>query len=87
MALTKIGPVEAQVRWDRRRARPASIRWGEHRARVTGLSVVRNEMAAYPADRGPRITYLLETEDGGQATVAFDARRRRWFVEAIDQAA
>ncbi len=87
MALTKITPIEARVRWDRRLARPASVAWGDRLVRVVGLSSVREERSAYPAERGPRITYLLQTDDGGQAAVAFDGRRRRWFVEAIDRAA
>jgi hypothetical protein len=87
MALTKIGPVEAHVRWDRRRDHPDRIRWGNHEARVVRLAAVRDELAAYPADQGPRITYLLETDDGGQTAVVFDPRLRRWFVEAVDQAA
>jgi hypothetical protein len=87
MALTKITPVEAHVRWDRRLSRPATIAWGEHLVRVVGLSAMRDERSAYPADRGPRVTYLLQTDGGGQASVAFDERRRRWFVEALDRAA
>jgi hypothetical protein len=53
---------------------------------VTGLDAMRDETAAYPADRGPRITYLVET-DAGQASLVFDGRRRRWFVDALDEAA
>lgn len=87
MALTKITPIEARVRWDRRLARPTSVAWGDQLVRVVGLSSVRDERSAYPAERGPRITYLLQTDDGGQAAVAFDGRRRRWYVEAIDRAA
>ncbi len=87
MALTQITPVEARVRWDRRLARPTSVAWGDQLVRVVGLSSVRDERSAYPAERGPRITYLLQTDDGGQAAVAFDGLRRRWFVEAIDRAA
>jgi len=47
---------------------------------------VRDETAAYPAERGPRITLLVET-DAGQASLVFDGRQRRWYVEALDQAA
>jgi hypothetical protein len=86
MALVKIKPVEAQVRWDRRHARPTTVRIGDRQLAVTGLEAVRDETAAYPADRGPRITYLLET-DGGQASLVYDGRRRRWYVEALDTAA
>jgi hypothetical protein len=87
MALTKITPIEARVRWDRRLARPSSVAWGDQRVHVVGLSAMRDERSAYPAERGPRVTYLLQTDDGGQAAVAFDSRRRRWFVEALDRAA
>lgn len=86
MALTKITPVPARVRWDRRHARPLSVQMGERQLTVRGLEAVRDETAAYPADRGPRITFLVET-DAGQASLVFDGRDRRWFVEALDQAA
>lgn len=86
MALTKIHPIPARVTWDRRAARPGSLRIGERRLTVTGIDAVRDEVAAFRPDLGPRVTFLLET-DGGQASLVFDARRRRWFVEALDQAA
>lgn len=87
MALTKITPVEARVSWDRRRARPSRVRWSGRQLGVTALDGVRDERSAYPAERGPRVTYLLRTDDGGQASLVFDGRRRRWYVEAIDRAA
>ena len=86
MALTKITPTEAHVRWDRRLAQPASVRLGDRQLTVRSLDSVRDETAAYPAERGPRITYLVET-DAGQASLVFDGRRRRWYVEALDVAA
>jgi hypothetical protein len=86
MALVKITPVEARVRWDRRQARPTAVRMGDRRLLVTAVDAVRDETAAYPAGRGPRVTYLVET-DGGQASLVFDGRRRRWYVEALDPAA
>jgi hypothetical protein len=86
MSLTKITPVPARVRWDRRHARPLSVQMGDRQLTVRGLEAVRDETAAYPAERGPRITFLLET-DAGQASLVFDGRDRRWFVEALDTAA
>ena len=86
MALTKITPTEAHVRWDRQRGRPAAVRVGGRQLTITGLDAVRDETAAYPVDRGPRITYLVET-DGGQASLIYDGRRRRWYVDALDEAA
>ena len=86
MALTKITPTEARVRWDRRQARPSTVHVAGRQLTVTSLDAIRDETAAYPADRGPRITYLVET-DGGHASLVFDGRRRRWFVDALDEAA
>jgi len=87
MALVQIPPVEAQVRWDHHRHRPTDVSWNGHHLRVTHLDAVRDERSAYPADRGPRVTFVLRTHDGGRASIAFDGRRRRWFLEAVEQAA
>ena len=48
---------------------------------------MRDERSAYPADRGPRVTFVLRTDDGGRASVVFDGRRRRWYLEAVEAAA
>lgn len=87
MALVQISPIEAQVRWDRIAHRPADISWAGRHLRVVQLDAVRDERAAYPAGRGPRVTFLLRTADGGRASVSFDGRRRRWYVEAVEAAA
>jgi hypothetical protein len=86
-ALVQIPPAEARVRWDRATHRPSDIAWNGRHLRVVELDAVRDERAAYPADRGPRVTFVLRTADGGRASVAFDARRRRWYVEAVEPAA
>ncbi|MDQ2854383.1 MAG: hypothetical protein M3R32_05930 [Chloroflexota bacterium] len=86
MALTKINMTAAHVRWDRHQARPSTVRVAGRRLTVRALDAVRDETAAYPADRGPRMTFLVET-DAGQASLVFDRRRRRWFVDALDEAA
>jgi hypothetical protein len=87
MALVQIPPVEAHVRWDRRADRPSEVRWRGHSLHVTDLDAVRDERSAYPADRGPRITFVLRSADGSRASVVFDGRRRRWFLEAVEAAA
>lgn len=87
MALIKISPIEAHVRWDRRADRPAEVRWSGGNLRVADLDAVRDERSAYPADRGPRVTFVLRAQDGGRASVSFDGRRRRWFVDALEVAA
>jgi hypothetical protein len=86
MALKQITPVPVRVRWNPTQARPASVRFGDRSLRVTGLKAMRDEMAAYPASRGPRVTFLVQT-DVGEASLVFDGRQRRWYVEALDQAA
>ena len=86
-ALIQISPVEARVRWNRATDRPSDITWGGRHLRVVELDAVRDERAAYPAGRGPRVTFILRTSDGGRASLAFDGRRRRWYVEAVEPAA
>ena len=86
MALVKINPLAARVHWERTADHPTRIRVADRDLAVTGLKAVRDEMAAYPADRGPRVTYLVATARG-EASLVFDGRRRRWFLEAIDEAA
>ena len=87
MALIQIPPAEAQVRWDRSADRPSAVRWGGGTLRVVELYALRDERSAYPVERGPRVTLVLRTDDGGRASLVFDGRRRRWFVEALEQAA
>jgi hypothetical protein len=88
MALIKITPVqEARVTWDRIADRPAEVRWGGRHLRVLELDAVRDERSAYPADRGPRVTFLLRTADGGRASLVYDDRSGRWYVEALEAAA
>jgi len=87
MALIPIAPIQAHVRWDRRAGRPADIRWLGNHVRVVDLDAVRDERSAYPAERGPRVTFVLRTAHGGRASVAFDGRRRRWYLEAVEDAA
>ena len=86
MALVKITPRPAKVRLDPRTTRPVTVHLDDRELRVTGLDAVREELAAYPAERGPRVTFLVDT-DHGQASLVFDGRRRQWFVEALDRAA
>ena len=64
MALVKINPAEAKVRWDRQANRPTRIRLADRDLTVVNLAARRDELAAFPADRGPRVTYLVDTDDG-----------------------
>lgn len=85
MALVQIPPIETRVRWDRATDRPSHISWNNRHLGVVGLDAVRDERAAFPAERGPRVTLVLRTDDGGRASIAFDGRR--WYLEAVERAA
>lgn len=86
MALVQITPTQARVRWDARSALPVAISFADRRLTVTAVDAVRDETAASPVGRGPRITYLVET-NAGRASIVFDARAGRWFIEAFEPAA
>lgn len=87
MALIRITPIAARVRWDRTAGRPSEIHWANHHLRVVDLDSVRDERAAYPAGQGPRLHLTLRTADGGRAAIVFDGARRRWYLEALEGAA
>jgi hypothetical protein len=86
MALTPITPMAARVQWDRLAGRPSRIEWGGRQLAISDLRALRDERQAHPADRGPRLT-LVVGGSGGEAVLVYDARRARWFVEAVDLAA
>ena len=87
MAMISIAPVAASVAWDAARARPTRVRFSDRELRVTRLAAVRDERAAFPAGTGPRLRLVVETDAGEALELIFDARRRRWFVDALDEAA
>jgi hypothetical protein len=87
MAFVSIAPVAASVAWDARHALPARVRFGNRDVRVTRVGMVRDERAAYPAGSSPRLTVVVEVESGESLELVFDARLRRWFVDALDAAA
>ncbi|RPH35336.1 MAG: hypothetical protein EHM90_04450 [Chloroflexi bacterium] len=87
MALVSITPVAASVAWDARQALPARIRFADRDVQVTKVSGIRDERAAYPAGSSPRLTVVVEIDSGEALELVFDARRRRWFVDALDAAA
>lgn len=87
MALVSITPVAASVAWDARRAVPARVRFADRDLQVTRVGAVRDERAAYPAGSSPRLTVVVEVDSGEALELVFDARRRRWFVDALDAAA
>jgi hypothetical protein len=84
VALTSITPVAASVRFDSARALPQRVRFGDRDLRVVRVSGVRDERAAYPAGSAPRLTVVVEVHTGESLELVFDARSRRWFIDALD---
>lgn len=87
MALVSITPVAASVAWDPRHALPARVRFADRDLRVVRVGTVRDERAAYPAGSSPRLTVVVDVDSGESLELVFDARQRRWFVDALDAAA
>lgn len=83
MASTE-APIPARVRWDRGSAQPTTIALGGARLAVTALHSVRDERHAYRSEHGPRLTLDLETTRG-RAILRWDARRRRWFLDSLEE--
>jgi hypothetical protein len=84
MALASITPVPASVGFDPDGRRPERIRFADRDLRVIRVGAVRDERAAYPAGRSPRLTVLVEVETGEALELVFDTRSRRWFIDALD---
>lgn len=87
MALVNVAPIRAHLDWHPAEDRPVRVRFGRRDLRIARLTAVRDERAAFPRSSGPTISFVLEAAGGGQARVVFDARRRAWFVNALDPAA
>jgi hypothetical protein len=84
VALTSITPVAASVRFDSTQSLPRWVRYADRDLRVVRVDAVRDERAAYPAGRSPRLTVVVEVDTGESLELVFDARSRRWFVDALD---
>ncbi len=80
MTFTESDLIDVRVAWDARRERPAAIVAGGRRLVVRQLVGRRDELAAFPAGRGPRVTYVLAT-DAGTVRVVYDPRRRSWQAD------
>ena len=84
MALTSITPVPASVHFDAGQRVPQRIRFADRDLRVVRVDAVRDERAAYPAGSAPRLTVVVAVESGESLELVFDARSRRWFIDALD---
>jgi len=55
------------------------------RVPVIEIANVRDELAAYPIERGPRRIYEVRTPDA-TLRLSFEKRRRRWVLEGLEAA-
>lgn len=85
METPKPTPIEVRVRCGWIDGRPRSVLMEHEQVPVIGIDQVRDELAAYPADRGPRRIYDVRTPSA-RLRLTFERRRRRWLVEGLEAA-
>ena len=61
MSMIRVEPVQVRVRTGWLDGSPREITWGAERLRVTRLTAVREEAAAFPVITGPRTLFEVET--------------------------
>jgi hypothetical protein len=84
MAMIRVEPVQVRVRTGWLDGSPREITWGEERLRVTRLTAVREEAAAFPVITGPRTMFEVETPRARLA-LTYMHRSRRWTITALDE--
>ena len=85
MAIVRMEPQQVKVQVGWLDGRPRSIVLADRRVPVVSIAQVRDELAAYPIERGPRRIYDVQTP-GAKLRVSFERRRKRWMLEALEAA-
>ena len=83
MAMIRVEPMAVQVRTNWFDGRPTEVTWRDETLRVTRVSAVRHEDAAYPVMVGPRTVFEVTTPKA-RLSLSFRHRSRRWTVEALE---
>lgn len=83
MAMVRITPVPVTVQWDARSGRPRRMRIGDDEVPVLDVRSVRDASRAYPAARGPYVSFEVVTPRS-RLILTYERRLRRWLVEALD---
>jgi hypothetical protein len=83
MAMIRVEPVQVRVRTGWLDGSPREITWGAERLRVTRLTAVREEAAAFPVITGPRTMFEVETPRA-RVALTYLHRSRRWTITALD---
>jgi hypothetical protein len=85
VAIVRVEPRQVEVTCGLLDGRPRQVRIARERVPVLEISQVRDEFAAYPIDRGPRLIFDVRTPDA-RLRLAFERRRRRWLLEGLEAA-
>lgn len=85
MAIVRVTPTQVHVSTGLFDGRPRSIRVARERVPVIEIANVRDELAAYPVERGPRRIFEVRTPDA-RLRLAFERRSRRWLLEGLEAA-
>jgi len=85
MAIVRVTPTEVQVSCGLFDGRPRTIRMSHERVPVLEIAQVRDELSAYPVERGPRRIFDVRTPDA-RLRLAFEKRQRRWLLEGLEAA-
>jgi len=85
MAIVRVTPTQVDVSCGIFDGRPRSIRMAHERVPVIEIAQVRDELAAYPIESGPRRIFDVKTPDA-RLRLAFEKRRRRWLLEGLEAA-
>ncbi len=85
MAIVRVTPTEVEVSCGLFDGRPRTIRMANERVPVIEIAQVRDELAAYPIERGPRRIFDVRTPDA-RLRLSFGKYTRRWLLEGLDAA-
>ena len=85
MAIVRVTPTQVDVSTGLFDGRPRSIRMARERVPVIMIENVRDELAAYPQERGPRRIFEVRTPDA-RLRLSFERRHRRWLLEGLEAA-
>ena len=85
MAIVRVTPTEIDVKTGLFDRKPRQIRLANENIPVIEIAQVRDELAAYPIELGPRRIFEVRTPDA-RLRLAFEKRGRRWLLEGLEAA-
>ena len=85
MAMTRVQPVEVDVKADWFDGRPRELTLDGQRLPVEKIESIRDETAAYPVVTGPRTLFEVTTQVA-RFSLSFRHRSRRWTIVGMEAA-